>query len=65
MSKLFYFFSPPKSLSYFLMEIRFIIEQKSRRSFPLRKAYGFLIEIYEFSLLKEFCFLHKKVEVRL
>lgn len=41
-----------------------MIEQKSRRSFPLMESYGFLIEIYKFSLLKELCFLHRKVEVR-
>ncbi len=28
------------------------------------EAYGFLIEIYKFSSLKELCFLHRKVEVR-
>lgn len=41
------------------------MSKKSRRFFPQRKAYGFLIEIYELSLLKDLCFLHKKVEVKI
>ena len=41
-----------------------MIEQKPQVS-PTKKSLRlFFIEVFHFSLLKELCFLHKKVEVR-
>ena len=42
-----------------------MIEQKAAGFSLQRKAYGFLIEIYELSFVKDLCFLHKKVEVKI